>query len=78
MSLQLSWSKGEIVGDFRSWNVSKKSNLLHSTDRDSECVTGAWKKQGEGGIKMGFDQCVAPSLAFTRLFIWNDSCHYAS
>lgn len=44
MSLQLSWSKGEIVGDFRSWNVSKKSNLLHSTDRDSECVTGAWKK----------------------------------
>lgn len=78
MSFQLSWSRGEIFGDFRSWNVSKDSNSLHNTDHDSECIIGASKKQGEGRIKVGFDQCVAPSLPFTGLFIWNDSCHHAS
>lgn len=67
-----------MVGDCRSWNVSTEGSLLHSTDHDNERITGACKKWAEGSIKVGFDQCVAPSVTFTGSFIWNDSCHCAS
>jgi len=56
MPSQLSLSRGDIAGDFRNRNVSKESDLLSNTDHDSECiVTEAWKKWGEGSIKVGFD-----------------------
>lgn len=52
VSLQLSWSRGEIVGDFRSWNVSKESNALHNADHDSNRgLEKVGRGKYEGGIR---------------------------
>lgn len=43
------------------------------------CLRAERRKSRKGqSVKVGFQQCVALSLPFAGLFIWNESCHNAS